>query len=135
METFLFLKFFTPAICISRKRNGIRQSKQCSCSKMPFDYLRANKTRGLFHKSRPLALLRLKNTWGEALSSVDLLKITLLHIFFLYFHNGPIFFFLGGAGRGEIYGIIDVLIYWWLIFGILLYLYSVKEVSFWPKIL
>ena len=55
-----------------------KTSKQCSCSKMPFYYLTAIKTRGVFHNSGPLALLRLKNTWEGALISVDLLKITLL---------------------------------------------------------
>ena len=34
---------------------------------MPFYCLRANKTRDLFHNSRPLASLRLKNTLGGAL--------------------------------------------------------------------
>ena len=52
---------------------------------MPFYYLTANKTSDVFHNSGPLAPLRLKNTWGGALVSVDLLKITMLHIFFLYF--------------------------------------------------
>ena len=65
-KTFLIVKFFTPVICISRKGwNKIK--KQCSCSKMPFYCLRANKTRDLFHNSRPLASLRLKNTLGGAL--------------------------------------------------------------------
>ena len=46
---------------------------------MPFYYLTANKTRDLCHNSGPLASLRLKYTWGGALISVDLLKITLPH--------------------------------------------------------
>ena len=58
---------------------------------MPFYHLTASKTRDVFHNSGPLALLRLKNTWVEALISVDLLKTTLLHIFIFYFHNGFIF--------------------------------------------
>ena len=58
---------------------------------MPFYYLTANKTRDVFHNSEPLSLLRLKNSWREALISVDLLKITLLHILFAYFNNGIIF--------------------------------------------
>ena len=58
---------------------------------MPFYYLTANKTREVFHNSEPLSLLRLKNSWREALTSVDLLKITLLHILFAYFYNGVIF--------------------------------------------
>ena len=58
---------------------------------MPFYYLTANKTHDVFHNSEPLSLLRLKNSWREALISVDLLKITLLHILFAYFYNGVIF--------------------------------------------
>ena len=58
---------------------------------MPFYYLTANKTRDVFHNSGPLSLLRLKNSWRGALISVDLLKITLLHILFVYFYNGLIF--------------------------------------------
>ena len=58
---------------------------------MPFYYLTANKTLDVFHNSEPLSLLRLKNSWREALISVDLLKITLLHILFAYFYNGVIF--------------------------------------------
>ena len=58
---------------------------------MPFYYLTANKTRNVFHNSGPLSLLRLKNSWRGALISVDLLKITLLHILFVYFYNRLIF--------------------------------------------
>ena len=96
-ETFLFVKFFTPVICISRKRNGIRQKRKCSCGKMTFYYLGGNKTRDLFQNLKPLASLSLKYTWGGALSSVDLLKITFLRIFFLYFIMG-LFFLDGGGG-------------------------------------
>ena len=49
---------------------------------MSFYYLIANKTLDVFHNSEPLALLRLKNTWEGVLISVDLLKTTLLQIFF-----------------------------------------------------
>ena len=49
---------------------------------MPFYYFTASKTRDVFHNSGPIASLKLKNTWGGALISVDLLKITLFHIFF-----------------------------------------------------
>ena len=78
------LEFFTPVTCISRKRNGIRQKKQCPCSKRLFYYLTLNKTRDVFHNLGPLISLRLKNTGRAALISVDLLKITLLHILFTY---------------------------------------------------
>ena len=49
---------------------------------MPLYYLTANKTRDAFHNSEPLALLRFKNTSGGALISVELLRLTLLHLFF-----------------------------------------------------
>ena len=61
-EPLFCLEFFTPVTCISRKRNEIRQKKQCSCSKIPFYYLTAKKTRCIFHNSEPLAPLRLKDT-------------------------------------------------------------------------
>ena len=59
-----------------------------------------------FRNSRPLASLRLKNTWGGALISVDLYKITLFYILFLSFYNGHIF---GGLINGATF----VLIIWW----------------------
>ena len=58
MESFLCLEFITPVICISRKRNGIRQKKWFSCSKMWFYYLTANKIRDVFRNFEPLASLR-----------------------------------------------------------------------------
>ena len=85
--TFLSGVFHTCYLCF-KKRNGIRQNKQCSCSKRPFYYLTANKTRDVFQNSGPLASLRLKSTWGAVLISVDLLKITLLHISFYIFIIG-----------------------------------------------
>ena len=115
-EPLLCLEFFTPVICISRKRNEIRQ-KQCSCCKMLFYYLTANTTRDVFHNSGPVASLRLKNTWGGALISVDLLKVTLLCILFYISIMG---LYLGVL----IYGTTFVLAFWWayirevgLIFG------------------
>ena len=57
---------------------------------MPFYYLTANKKRDVCHNSGPLASLRLKNTSGGELTSVDLLKITLLQKFFLYFYKETI---------------------------------------------
>ena len=54
-EPLLCLEFFTSVICFSRKRNEIRQKKQCSCSKRPFYYMAANKTRDVFNNLRPLA--------------------------------------------------------------------------------
>ena len=70
-----------------------------------------------FRNSRPLASLRLKNTWGGALISVDLLKVTLLCILFYISIMG---LYLGVL----IYGTTFVLAFWWayirvvgLIFG------------------
>ena len=71
---------------------------------MSFYYFTENKTRDVFHNYNlgPLASLRLKNTWKGALISVYLLKVTLLHIYFLYFYNGVIFIILmGGEGGGD----------------------------------
>ena len=94
-EPVLRLEFFTPAICISRKRNGNKtKKKQCSCGKIPFYYLTTNKIRSEIYNSEPLAplaALRLKFTWRGALISLDLLKMTLLHMFLLHFYNGFIF--------------------------------------------
>ena len=73
---------------------------------MLFYYLTANTTRDVFHNSGPVASLRLKNTWGGALISVDLYKITLFYILFLSFYNGHIF---GGLINGATF----VLIIWW----------------------
>ena len=87
--TFVSGVFHTSLICISRKRN--KAKKQCSCSKMPFYYLTVNKTRDVFHKLGPLASLGLKNTFGGALISVDVLKTELLHKFLSYFYNGLVF--------------------------------------------
>ena len=85
-----------------KKEECNKTKKKCSCSKIPFYYLTASKTPNVFHNSGQLASLRLKNTWGGVLISVDTLKITLLHIFFLHFDNGlkyrPTF----------------VLVFWWL---------------------
>ena len=58
---------------------------------MPFYYLTVNKTRDVFHKLGPLASLGLKNTFGGALISVDVLKTELLHKFVSYFYNGLVF--------------------------------------------
>ena len=76
---------------------------------MPFYYLTANKTRDLCHNSGPLASLRLKYTWGGALISVDLLKITLLAQWACI---GLIF---GGAciQRDPIYRTTIVILFWW----------------------
>ena len=103
---YFFLEFFTPVIYISRKRNGKRQKKQSSCSKMLFYYLIANKTRDVFRNSRPLASLRLKNTWGGALISIDLLKVTLLCILFYISIMG---LYLGVLICGTTF----VLAFWW----------------------
>ena len=73
---------------------------------MPFYYLTAEKSCDVFHNTGPLALLRLKNTLERVLISVDLLKVTLLHIFFVYSYTGLIF-------GGLTYGITFVLIFWW----------------------
>ena len=84
-------KVFRTCYLYLKKEEWNKTKKQRSCSKMPFYYLRANKTHDLFHNSIPLVSLRLKNTWGGALNLVDLLKIALLYIFFLYFYNGFIY--------------------------------------------
>ena len=92
-----------PLLCLDlylKKEEWNKTRKQYSCSKMSFYCLTANKTRDVYHNSGPLASLRLKNTWGGALISVDILKITLLHIFFLYFYEGLI------------YGTTFVLVFW-----------------------
>ena len=72
----------------------IKQKKQCSCGKIPFYYLTTDKIRSEIYNSEPLAslaALRLKFTRRGALISVDLLKMTLLHMFLLHFYNGFIF--------------------------------------------
>ena len=64
------------------------------------------KIRDVYHNSGPLASLKLKNTWGGALISVDLLQITLLHILFLYFYIGLIFgeaLYLGGLYKESLF--------------------------------
>ena len=91
-----------------KKEEWNKTKKQCSCSKMWFYYLAAYKTLDVFHNLGPLNWLRLKNIWGGVLISVDLLKITLLLIFFLYFYNRLIF----GKG-GLIHGTTFVLVFWW----------------------
>ena len=97
MELLLWLNFFTPVICIWRKRNGIRQKRTYSCSKLPFYYLTANKRRDVFHNSGPLAPLRFNYTWGGTLISVDLLNTPMKH----NFYNRLIF---GGAYiQGNLY--------------------------------
>ena len=45
-----------------KKEQWNKTKKICSCSKISFYYLTANKTRDVFHNSGPLTSLRLKNT-------------------------------------------------------------------------
>ena len=71
---------------------------------MLFYYLTGDKTRDVFLNSRPIASLRLENTWG-GLILVDLLKIMLHHIFQDFCNRLT----LGGL----IYGTTFVLVFWW----------------------
>ena len=82
-QLLLCLEFFTSVLCTQERGTE-------------YYYLTANKTRDVFHNSGSLASLKLENTWGGALISVYLFKITLLFIFLLYFYNGFIF------GVGEV---------------------------------
>ena len=98
--TFVSGVFHTCYLYLKKEESNKTKKRQCSCSKMPFYYLAANKTRDAFHNSGPLAALRVKHTWEGALilGELDLLKITRLHIiFFLLFYNG-LKFGRGGGG-------------------------------------
>ena len=53
--------FYTCYLCL-KKEDWNKTKKQCSCSKMPFYYLAANKTRDFFHNSGPLISIRLGST-------------------------------------------------------------------------
>ena len=77
------LEFFTSVLCTQERGTE-------------YYYVTANKTRDVFYDSGPLNSIKLENTWGGALISVDVFKITFLHILFLYFYNGFIF------GVGEV---------------------------------
>ena len=77
------LEFFTSVLCTQERGTE-------------YYYVTANKTRDVFYDSGPLNSIKLENTWGGALISVDVFKITFLYILFLYFYNGFIF------GVGEV---------------------------------
>ena len=71
----------------------------------------ANKIHDAFHRSGPLASLRLKNTWGGALTSEDLLKIRFSVYSFSTCKMG--LYFWGLILGGPIYGTTFVLVFWW----------------------
>ena len=71
---------------VSQKKgmeNGIRQKNQCCFSKI----LDSKQCTWCLSQFGTISFIKPKNSWGGALISVDLLKITLLHIFFLYIYK------------------------------------------------
>ena len=83
-------EFFTPVICISRKRNGIRQ-KTMLLQQNVILLLDGKQNRWCLSKFRSISFIKTSKLWMRSINFSRFIKKTLLQIFFSYFYNGLIF--------------------------------------------